>query len=258
MIAAADLPELPPGSPADSIERLSALTDLLAADASAPSSVRDRRKVWKVHIADALSGFAAPPLAAAARMRDSQQPARGARICDVGAGAGLPGLVLAVVLPLVHVDLLEATSRKCEFIARAVGVAGANNASVVCERAETWAAEERPGGSRKAQPSEARESYDVVTARAVGRLEMLAELASPLLREGAALVAWKGDRDLDEEAELERAGASLAMRTSAVIPVVPYAGSQRRHLHVVEKTGPTPARLPRRPGMAKKRPLSRA
>ena len=99
-----------------------------------------------------------------------------------------------------------------------------------------------------------RESYDAVTARAVGRLSTLAELASPLLVAGGVLVAWKGRRDPDEEAELERGAPRLAMELVEMRPADPYAGSKNRHLYMLRKSGPTPADLPRRAGMAKKRP----
>jgi 16S rRNA (guanine527-N7)-methyltransferase len=89
----------------------------------------------------------------------------------------------------------------------------------------------------------------------VGRLATLAELASPLLRSGGKLVAWKGRRDPDEDAELERAAERLAMEPVRVVAVGAEAGFAHRHLHVVRKSGPTPSELPRRPGMAKKRPL---
>ena len=145
-----------------------------------------------------------------------------------------------------RVDLIESTGRKCEFIRQAIERAGIGNARVVCARSESWAADPPPDGGR--------ERYDAVTARAVGRLSTLAELASPLLVEGGSLVAWKGRRDADEEAELERAAARLAMEPVEVRWVGPYAGSRHRHLHVMRKSGPTPGNLPRRPGMAKKRP----
>ena len=122
------------------------------------------------------------------------------RIADVGAGAGFPGLPLAAALPDARVDLIESTGRKCDFIRQAIERAGIANAQVVCERSEIWAAELRRRGGR--------EAYDAVTARAVGRLSTLAELASPLLVAGGVLVAWKGRRDPDEEAELERAAAA--------------------------------------------------
>jgi 16S rRNA (guanine527-N7)-methyltransferase len=96
-----------------------------------------------------------------------------------------------------------------------------------------------------------------VAARAVGRLATLAELASPLLARGGVLVAWKGRRDAGEEAELERAADRVGMQPLEVRWVGPYAGSRHRHLHVMRKRGATPEGLPRRPGMAKKRPFGR-
>jgi 16S rRNA (guanine527-N7)-methyltransferase len=165
----------------------------------------------------------------------------------VGAGAGFPGLPLAAALPRAHVDLIESTSRKCDFMRRTIDAAGIPNGRVVCRRSEEWATQAPPEGGR--------EAYDVVAARAVGRLATLAELASPLLRDGGVLLAWKGRRDPDEEAELERASGRLAMEAAGVRWAGPYAGSRNRHLHLVRKRGATPPGLPRRPGMAKKRPF---
>ncbi len=132
--------------------------------------------------------------------------------------------------------------RKCEFMRRAIDAAGIANASVVNARSEEIATRD------------ARESFDAVTARAVGRLSTLAELASPLLRENGVLVAWKGKRDADEEQQLTNASKQLAMKPEQILDVGDRAGSKHRHLHVVRKLAPTPADLPRRPGMAKKRP----
>jgi 16S rRNA (guanine527-N7)-methyltransferase len=116
------------------------------------------------------------------------------------------------------------------------------NATVLNSRSEDLA---KAGG---------RERYDVVTARAVGRLSTLAELASPLLKPNAVLIAWKGRRDEDEETQLDRASESLAMTPEQILDVGHKAGSEHRHLHVIRKTGPTPGNLPRNPGIAKKRP----
>lgn len=226
MTPASGPPELGPEAAA-AVERL---LEQLATDPMAPSSVTDRERARQVHVADSLSGLVFDELTAARR------------VCDLGAGAGFPGLVLAAALPAAHVDLLDSIARKCEFMRRAASASGLANAGVVCERAESWGGGEGAG------------AYDVVTARAVGRLSTLAELASPLLAEGGCLIAWKGRRDADEEAELERAAEALAMRPERIVPVGPYAGSRNRHLHLVVKSGPTPADLPRRDGMAKKRP----
>ena len=100
--------------------------------------------------------------------------------------------------------------------ASAIEHAAIDNARVVCERAEDWGARAPPDGGR--------EGYDAVTARAVGRLSTLAELASPLLGEGGVLVAWKGRRDPDEEAEAERAADRLAMELEGD----PRCGPRRR------------------------------
>jgi 16S rRNA (guanine527-N7)-methyltransferase len=203
----------------------------LLADPRAPVSATSAAGAADVHIRDSLSGL------------EFEQLARAGRIADLGSGAGLPGLVLAAALPGAQVDLIESTRRKCRFISEASAEMGLGNAAVIGERAETWA--DRGGG----------EAYDVVTARAVGRLSTLAELASPLLREGGVLLAWKGARDADEEAELERAVQRLAMEPVEVRPVTPYPASRDRHIHLLRKNGPTPEGLPRRPGMASKRPF---
>jgi len=211
--------------------------DLLATDPTSLSSIRDPADAWRVHVADSLSGLELITQAAG----DSP------RLADVGAGAGFPGIVLATALSRARVELVESVRRKCEFMRRAVAAAGLENARVVCERSEDWAGSPPPAGGR--------EDYDVVTARAVGRLSSLAELASPLLRTGGVLVAWKGRRNAEEEAELERGGERLAMRPVEIRPAGGYAGGAHRHLHVIRKVAATPAGLPRRAGIAKKRPF---
>jgi 16S rRNA (guanine527-N7)-methyltransferase len=202
---------------------------LLAEERASVSSVTDQR-AWKVHVEDSLTGLEVPEL------RDAR------RIADVGAGAGFPGLVLAVALPDAQIDLVESVSRKTAFITHAAQEAGIPNATALTTRAEDLAR------------TESRESYDVVTSRAVGRLSTLAELASPLLREGGVLTAWKGRRDAEEEAQMSRAAESLGMTPESILDVGGRAGSEHRHLHVIRKSAATPPDLPRKSGMAKKRP----
>lgn len=221
--------ELAPSSRA----ALRSVLELLREDPASLSSITDER-AWQVHVVDSLTGLEVPELSQAGQ------------IADIGAGAGFPGLVLAAALPNAQVDLIESVGRKAGFIERAAAAGGIGNAKALNARSEEVA-----GG-------EGREAYDVVTARAVGRLSTLAELASPLLREDGVLVAWKGKRDADEEAEMERAAEVLAMRREQILDVGDRAGSQHRHLHVIRKAGPTPGGLPRRPGVAKKRPKGQA
>jgi 16S rRNA (guanine527-N7)-methyltransferase len=207
---------------------LETVLELLAAERASVSSVTDGR-AWKVHVEDSLTGLDVPELRSASR------------ILDLGAGAGFPGLVLAVALPQARVDLLDSIGKKTAFIAHAAQEAGIPNAHAITGRAEDLARED------------GREAYDVVTARAVGRLSTLAELASPLLR-GGVLVAWKGKRDEEEEAQMSRAAESLAMTPESILDVGHRAGSEHRHLHVLRKSAETPPNLPRKPGLAKKRP----
>ncbi|HWJ42114.1 MAG TPA: 16S rRNA (guanine(527)-N(7))-methyltransferase RsmG [Solirubrobacterales bacterium] len=209
--------------------RLETVLALLAEERASVSSVVDDR-AWQVHVTDSLTGLELGDLR------------RAERIADVGAGAGFPGLVLAVALPGARVDLVESVGRKCEFARRAVAAAGIANATVLNLRSEDLAV------------GEGREAYDVVTARAVGRLSTLAELASPLLKPNGVLVAWKGKRDAEEEEQLANASDSLAMHPEQILDVGNRAGSEHRHLHLIRKSGPTPTNLPRNPGIAKKRP----
>jgi len=226
-----DAPPLP-GRSLDHAQRatITRVLELLETERASVSSVTDPERAWRVHVEDSLTGLEVTALRKAIR------------IADVGSGAGFPGLVLAALLPDAKIDLIESVGRKCEFIQRAIDAAGIANARAINSRSEDLAA------------GEGREAYAAVTARAVGRLSTLAELASPLLEEGGVLVAWKGKRDADEEAQLANAAEALAMRPEEIRHVGPYAGSEHRHLHVLRKAGPTPGGLPRRPGMAKKRP----
>ena len=185
-----------------------------------------------VHVADSLEGLGVEELGLARS------------IADVGSGVGFPGLPLAIALPDARVDLIESAARRIAVIERLVAAGEVGNVRALGARAEEWAA------------GEGREAYDAVIARAVAPLAVLVEYASPLLREGGVLVAWKGRRDRAEEDAGRVAAERAAMTASRVLPVEPYPGSTDRHLHVYVKTGPTPEGLPRRPGIATKRPLA--
>jgi 16S rRNA (guanine527-N7)-methyltransferase len=207
------------------------LLEALAAAPDPHTSVPRER--WPdVHVADSLSGLTIPELA------------RAGRIADLGAGGGFPGLPLAIALPGARVDLIESASRKTALIDALIEAGAISNARSIHARAEEWAA------------GEGREAYDAVTARAVAPLAVLVEYAAPLLRLNGVLVAWRGARDAEEETAGERAAELVALSLSGVERVTPYEGSENRHLHVYRKAGPTPARIPRRPGMAVKRPLA--
>jgi 16S rRNA (guanine527-N7)-methyltransferase len=203
----------------------------LEREADPPTTVRRASEAVGRHVADSLSGLEVPELA------------RARTVADIGAGAGFPGLVLAAALPAAKADLIESSRRKAAVIERLAAAAGIRNATVVVERAESWAAQ-RPG------------AYDAVTARALGPLAVILEYAAPLLSEAGVAVAWKGARDRDEEVRAGRAAEILNMAPVRTLPARPFPGARQRHLHVFRKLAPTPPRFPRRPGVAARRPLA--
>ncbi|MGI8511670.1 MAG: 16S rRNA (guanine(527)-N(7))-methyltransferase RsmG [Solirubrobacteraceae bacterium] len=211
--------------------RIAALLDALDAEPDPPTTVRDPASALDTHVADGLAGLEVDALRHATA------------IADVGAGAGFPGLALALALPGAHVDLIESARRKGEVIERLAVAAGASNARAVTARAEEWGAAEGKG------------AYGAVTVRALAPLAVVLEYAAPLLAAGGTVVAWKGTRDAGEERGGARAAAELGLRRVSVLRVEPFAGARDRHLHVFEKAEPTPDRFPRRTGVARKRPL---
>jgi 16S rRNA (guanine527-N7)-methyltransferase len=221
---------------AGSAEQIARLLAALAAEPDPPTTMRAPANALDAHVADSLSALEVPELA------------RARRIADIGAGAGFPGLALAVALPEASIDLVEAAGRKAAVISRLAQAAELTNARAVTARAEEWAATPAAAGGGAG-------AYDAVVVRAVAALPVLAEYAAPLLREGGVLVAWKGARDAGEEAAGRAAAAELGLAAEDVLHVEPFEGARERHLHVYRKVAPTPARFPRRPGMAVKRPL---
>jgi 16S rRNA (guanine527-N7)-methyltransferase len=218
-------------SPAQ-IEQLRAFGGALVGDELAPTALRDPTRVRDDHLADALVALELPEM-------------RGAvTIADLGAGAGVPGIPLAIALAEARITLVEGNGRKCEFMARTVERLGIGNAEVVNARAETW-----NGGIGQCQ---------VVTARALAPLDVVAEYAAPLLSIGGALVAWRGARNPEVEADASRAAAVLGLSVQEPIQVKPYNGAENRYLHVMLKVRETPDRFPRRDGVARKRPLGHA
>ena len=191
--------------------------------------MREPARAAQVHVADSL----------VALELDSVRSAR--TLADLGAGAGFPGLPLAVALPYSEVRLIESQRRKCTFIEGVCRAAGIENARVVCVRAEEW--------------TDGLGSNDVVLARALAAPAVVLEYAAPLLRLGGTLVDWRGHRDAGGEAAAAAAAAQLGMQPLAVRRAEPYPEVRNHHLHQYLKIAATPPRFPRRPGVARKRPL---
>ncbi|HEU4448728.1 MAG TPA: RsmG family class I SAM-dependent methyltransferase [Gaiellaceae bacterium] len=157
-------------------------------------------------------------------------------VVDVGSGGGSPGIPLAAARPELHVDLLEGQRRKCSFLERAATAFA--NVGVVCARAE----EHGRGAGR--------EAYGTAVAQALAPPPVALEWCLPLVRTGGRVILLAG------EVDLARAAAAAAVVGGGVPEEVPLPGGEHRRLLVVPKIAPTPARFPRRPGMARKRPLA--
>jgi 16S rRNA (guanine527-N7)-methyltransferase len=210
-------------------EQLAALLAVLERDEHAPTTVRDSAQAVNVHVADSLVAL-------------ELEAVRSAEvIADLGSGAGFPGLAIAVALPASEVRLIESQARKCRFIEEAIAESGLQNARVVCARAEEW----RDGLG----------CHDLILARALASQPVVLEYASPLLRLGGTVVDWRGCRVEAEEVAAFDAARELGLRGMEVRRVEPFAGAREHHLHVFRKDEDTPARFPRRAGIARKRPL---
>ena len=210
------------------------MLDALAREPDPHTTVSDPEQAVDIHVADSLSGLVVPEVRAASW------------IADIGAGAGFPGLPLAVALPRARVDMIESASRKCAVIDRLTQAAGLDNEIV---RAMPMRSEERAawGG---------REAYDVVTARAVAALPVLVEYASPLVAVGGVFVAWKGAVNDEEFERGGKAAVEVGLEAEAVVEVQPWPEARERRLVVYRKVSAAPERFPRRAGMAAKRPLA--
>jgi 16S rRNA (guanine527-N7)-methyltransferase len=199
--------------------------------------VTDPAEVETRHFLDSLS--AALPLLE--RLRAGEP----LRLVDVGSGGGMPGLPLKIAFPQLRVTLVEATHKKAEFLRQTVAELRLGEVEVAAERAETIGRE-----------AVHRDAYDWATARALGPLPVVVELCAPFLAPGGLLVAQRGG-NLDADL-LAAAPAFKALKLWARVPVpIELPGLPRgRGLIVGEKYAPTPAGYPRRPGMARKRPLA--
>jgi 16S rRNA (guanine527-N7)-methyltransferase len=185
------------------------------------TAVRGLAEGRRVHVDDAL--------AAAGLVEEGP-------VVDVGSGGGSPGIPIATAHPELAVTLLEAQRRKCSFLSSIAPEFA--NVDVVCARAE-----EHGRG-------EGREAYGTAVAQALAAPPVALEWCLPLVRRGGRVILLTGEVDLG------RAASASAAVGGGPPAEVTLPGADRRRLLVVAKVGPTPERFPRRPGIARKRPLA--
>lgn len=192
----------------------------------------DARALAVKHVLDSLTYFRALEAGA------------GTRVLDVGTGAGFPGMVIKIHAPETPVVLLDSTRKKLDFVEHLAAALGLSGVSVIHARAEDAGRDRRWRGQ-----------FDVVVARAVAELRVLAELCLPFVRVGGHFLAMKGPRG-DEE--LEAAGRALSLLGGEVERVVPLSlpfGAGERRLILIRKRRPTPPAYPRKAGTPARKPL---
>jgi len=165
-------------------------------------------------------------------------------VADVGTGAGLPGVPLRILYPGIRLVLLEATSKKAEFLYHLTARLGLDNVEIVVGRAEEIA-----------HDAEYRERFELVLSRAVAPLPTLVELTLPFCAVGGIFMAQKKG---DIEKEISQASRAINMlggnlREAMTINLEEF--DDRRCLVVIEKVNSTPPEYPRRPGIPAKRPI---
>lgn len=197
------------------------------------TSITDPAEIVSKHFLDSLSIFVAI----------SHQPSA-ISLIDVGAGAGLPGLPIKLVRLDWPLTLLEATRKKCDFLEHVVATLQLKDARVIWGRAEIV-------GHQAGE----REQYDLVVARAVAELNVLAEYMLPFAKPRGLCVAWKGEKIEDELSAAKNVYGQLGGRLQEVKAVSMPGIEQQRHLVVIEKVSRTPKAYPRREGVPSKRPL---
>nr|XP_043617744.1 ribosomal RNA small subunit methyltransferase G [Erigeron canadensis] len=200
-----------------------------------PNDVMDR------HIEDSLAII--PPIRNT-YITHCESSCDNVNLVDVGSGAGLPGLILAIACPGWKVTLLESLNKRCVFLEHVVGLIGLSNVTIVRGRAE-----------EVGQNAEFREVFDVTVARAVAEMRILAEYCLPLVRVGGLFVAAKGH---DPEEEVKRAKRAISLMGASLLQTC-YVNSHspfgQRTAIICLKDGPTPKKYPRDPGTPAKSPL---
>ncbi|MDG0842043.1 16S rRNA (guanine(527)-N(7))-methyltransferase RsmG [Staphylococcus equorum] len=164
-------------------------------------------------------------------------------ICDIGAGAGFPSIPLKIIFPNLKVTIVDSLNKRINFLNQLAEALNLENVNFVHDRAETFG------------KGVYRESYDIVTARAVARLSVLSELCLPLVKKGGQFIALKSSKG---EEELEEARFGLGIFGGKVRETISYELPEEageRQMIIIDKRSQTPKKYPRKPGTPNKSPL---
>ena len=168
---------------------------------------------------------------------------KGAKVVDVGSGAGFPGVPIKLAEPSVGLTLLDATGKRVAFLSELCALLGID-AACLHARAEV-----------AARGEDMRECFDIVLSRAVARLNVLCELCLPFVRVGGVMVAMKGQDSQDELDEASGAIETLGAVLQGCVDYTLPGTDARRRAVLIRKTSKTPEKFPRRYAKIKKEPM---
>lgn len=196
------------------------------------TAITDKEEVYLKHFFDSVS---------AAFYFDLTQPIR---LCDVGAGAGFPSIPLKIAFPHIEVTIVDSLNKRITFLNHLAQVLNLENVNFVHDRAEALGVNPQH-----------RETYDVVTARAVARMSILSELCLPLVKVGGNFLAMKAAQASEELSAAQKAitilGGKLENTFTFTLPVE----ESERTILIIKKDKQTPKKYPRKPGTPGKVPL---
>ncbi|MGX8679829.1 MAG: 16S rRNA (guanine(527)-N(7))-methyltransferase RsmG [bacterium] len=193
------------------------------------TAITDEEGVYLKHFYDSLTVAFSYPL--------SDQS-----ICDVGAGAGFPGIPLKIMYPELKLTIVDSLSKRITFLHHLIEALGLEDVTAIAVRAEDHVKTHR-------------EAYDIVMARAVAKLSILDELCLPLVKVGGAMIALKGRKSDEELLEAKRGLGILGGQLEQDISFTLSAEDDYRHNLIIRKVKPTPKAYPRAFGKIKKKPL---
>ena len=192
------------------------------------TAITEEKEVYEKHFLDSVLGEALFPA--------------NSSVLEVGSGAGFPSLPLKIVRDDLSFTLVESTGKKCEFLKVVIRELDLSNVTVLNGRAEDFARDPLY-----------REQFDICCARAVARLNTLAEYCLPFVKVGGAMIAYKADSD-EEVKEAQKAITTLGGKEPTLYRyALPQSGN--RTLVCIEKKKPTPKLYPRGQGKERKNPL---
>lgn len=189
------------------------------------TAITEEEEIWEKHFYDSIVPFANLEFQS---------------LCDVGSGAGFPGIPVKIVNPSISLTIIEPLQKRCRFLQEVVEQLQLDNVQIICARAEDHAKDHR-------------ESFDVVSARAVARLPILLELCVPFVKINGMMVALKGKQGQEEFAEAQEAMRVLGIE--CIKEETFDVGPAKRINYYFKKVRSTPKKYPRVYGQIKKRPI---